>query len=204
MAYVCVYAVLSFLGRQTDLLAVQYAVSHDTKRRPTVDKKFRINYQIRVPQVRLIDEDGTQVGIQPIQEALRLAQERGRDLVEIAPAANPPVAKILDFSKFRYEEEKKAKEARKKQKGGQLKEVRIRPRIGEHDLEVKLNHAKEFLAEQNKVQITIVFMGREMQHRDLGYALLDKIKGMLADVGEADNRPSMMGNRLIVSFVPKK
>ncbi|OGS17524.1 MAG: translation initiation factor IF-3 [Elusimicrobia bacterium RIFOXYA2_FULL_50_26] len=165
---------------------------------------MRINYQIRVPQVRLIDEDGTQVGIKQTTDAMRLAQERGRDLVEIAPQASPPVCKILDFSKFRYEEDKKAKDARKKQKGGQLKEVRVRPRISEHDLEIKLKHAREFLSEQNKVQVTIVFMGREMQHRDLGRALGEKIKTMLVENGDLEHNPSMMGNRLILTFVPKK
>ena len=125
-------------------------------------------------------------------------------MVEIAPQANPPVCKILDFSKYRYEVEKKTKEARKKQKGGHLKEVRIRPRIGEHDLEVKVKHAREFLAEQNKVQFTVVFLGREMQHRDLGFALLQKVKLSLADVGDAEHNPASMGNRLILSFIPKK
>ncbi|OGS02601.1 MAG: translation initiation factor IF-3 [Elusimicrobia bacterium RIFOXYA1_FULL_47_7] len=159
---------------------------------------------MRVGQVRLIDEDGTQVGIKSIQEALKLAQERGKDLVEIAPLANPPVCKVLDFSKYRYEEDKKARDARKKQKGGHLKEVRVRPRISEHDLEIKLRHAKDFLAEFNKVQVTIVFMGRENQHKDLGYALGEKIKGLLIEYGDLEGRPSSFGNRIIMTFIPKK
>lgn len=170
-----------------------------------VDRKLRSNYQIRVPQVRLIDEDGTQVGIKSIQEALALAQERGQDLVEIAPQANPPVCKVINFSKFRYEMEKKEREARKKQKTGQLKEVRIRPRIGEHDLEIKIKHAREFLSEQNKVQITVLFMGREMQHRDLGYALMEKVKERLSDIADMEqSRPISMGNRMFLSLIPKK
>lgn len=144
------------------------------------------------------------MGIKPINDALKLAQERGKDLVEIAPQANPPVCKILDYSKYRYEEEKKARDARKKQKGGHLKEVRIRPRISDHDLDIKLKHAAEFLSELNKVQLTVIFMGREMQHRDLGWALAEKVKLKLAEIGEIENRPSMMGNRLIMTFVPKK
>ncbi len=174
-------------------------------RRTPVDRRFRTNHQIRVPQVRLIDSDGTQVGITPIQEAMRLAQERGMDLVEISGQANPPVCKIINFSKFRYDLDKKERDARKKQKtGGHLKEVRFRPRIGEHDLEVKVKHAREFLAEGNKVQITVVFMGREMQHRDLGMAILEKIKTQLADVSDVENRPSMLGNRLYLLLSPKK
>ena len=139
-----------------------------------------------------------------INDAIRLAQERGLDLVEIAPLANPPVCKIIDYAKYRYAEEKKARDARKKQKGGHLKEVRVRPRISDHDLEVKLKHAREFLAEHNKVQLTVVFMGREMRHKDLGYELANKISKALAEAGEAENRPTMLGNRLIIMFAPKK
>lgn len=157
-----------------------------------------------MPQVRLIDEDGTQVGIKSIQEALALAQQRGKDLVEIAPQSNPPVAKVINYSKYRYDQEKKDKESRKKMKAGQLKEVRMRPRIGEHDLDIKLKHAREFLQELNKVQITVQFMGREMQHRDLGYALLEKVKAKLADVGDPEQRPISMGNRMFLAFNPKK
>lgn len=166
---------------------------------------MRINHQIRAQQVRLIDEDGTQVGIKHINEALALAQTRGKDLVEVAGSSNPPVCKIVNYSKFRYEQEKRERDARKKQKTGQLKEVRIRPRIGEHDLEIKLKHAREFLLEHNKVQITVLFMGREMQHRDLGYALINKVKALLADVGAPEqSHPSMMGNRMFVYFSPIK
>lgn len=170
-----------------------------------VDKRMRINHQIRAQQVRLIDEDGTQVGIKHINEALALAQTRGKDLVEVAGTSTPPVCKIVNYSKFRYEQEKREREARKKQKTGQLKEVRIRPRIGEHDLEIKLKHAREFLMEHNKVQVTVLFMGREMQHRDLGYALISKVKALLADVGAPEqSNPSMMGNRMFVYFSPIK
>jgi len=170
-----------------------------------VDRKLRINNQIRVPQVRLIDEDGTQVGVTPIAEALQLAQTRGHDLVEIAPQATPPVCKVINFSKYRYEQEKKEREARKKQKTGQLKEVRIRPRIGEHDLEIKLKHAREFLVEHNKVQITVMFMGREMQHRDLGVALINRIKAKLIDIADTEHQhPVSMGNRMFLSLIPKK
>lgn len=151
-----------------------------------------------------MDEDGSQLGIRPTSEAVQMAQAKGKDLVEIAPQAAPPVCKIIDYSKYLYEQDKKNKEAKKKNKGGHLKEVRLSPRIGEHDLEIKLNHARDFLSEQNKVQITVVFRGRENQHRDLGYALIQKIGSYLAGFGEIEGRPAQMGNRLIVMVVPVK
>ena len=175
------------------------------KREDTVDRRYRINSYIRVPQVRLIDADGTQVGITPIQDAMKRAQERGMDLVEISGASNPPVCKIIDFPKFRYEQEKKEREARKKQKGGGLlKEIRVRVRISDHDLETKLKHAREFIGENNKVQATVVFMGREMQHRDLGMKLLLRIAETLADISDIEQRPNLLGNRLSITLMPKK
>jgi translation initiation factor IF-3 len=152
----------------------------------------------------LIDEDGTMVGLKTINEAITLAQTRGKDLVEIVPQSSPPVCKVIDFSKFRYEQDKKEREARKKQKASQLKEVRVRPRIGEHDLEIKLKHAREFLMANDKVQITVMFMGREMQHRELGMALINKIKANLADVSDVEHSPSMFGNRIFLNLMPKK
>lgn len=176
------------------------------KRRPAVDKKrLRTNFQIRVPQVRLIDEDGSQVGIKPTNEALKMAQDKGLDLVEISPAGNPPVCRIIDYAKLRYEQEKKMKDAKKKQrKGGHLKELRMRPNIGEHDLQVKLNHAREFLENNDKIRFSIMFRGRENIHRDLGVNLSKRIIETLADIGEVEGRSSMMGNRLIVSIIPLK
>jgi translation initiation factor IF-3 len=169
-----------------------------------VDIRYRINYQIKVPQVRLIDEDGSQLGVKPTSEALKLAVDKGMDLVEIAPAATPPVCKIISYSKLRYEHNKKEKEAKKKQKGGHLKEIRIRPAIGVHDLEVKLNHIREFLAEHDKVRVAIMFKGRENTHRDLGHALAAKLKLSLADVGELEGNPTFFGTRLFLNFVPRK
>ncbi|MFH1368320.1 MAG: translation initiation factor IF-3 [Elusimicrobiota bacterium] len=173
-------------------------------REEAVDKKLRSNFQIRIPQVRLIDVDGTQLGIKPTSEAVQLAQSKGFDLVEISPTATPPVCKIIDYSKFRYEQEKRSRDARKKQKGGHLKEIRVSPRIGAHDLEIKLNHAKEFLSENNKVQVSVVFRGRENRHKDLGWALAERIKIALNDAGEMEGRPSTFGNRLIMMLIPKK
>lgn len=143
------------------------------------------------------------MGIKPIGEAIALAQARGKDLLEIAPGANPPVAKIIDFSKFRYEREKKLKESRKHQKAGLLKELRLHLRISEHDLQTKLDHTKEFLQEKYKVRITVVFRGREMEHRALGIALLNKIKEMLEPVAILEQNAQMDGNRLSILLAPK-
>lgn len=152
----------------------------------------------------MIDEDGTQVGIKSINEALELAQQRGNDLVEIVPQSTPPVCKIVNYSKLRYEVEKKEREARKKNKTTHLKEVRVRPRISPHDLEIKINHAREFLSEQDKVQITVMFSGREIQHKDLGIALMNKIKLTLADIADVEQQPVTMGSRMFLLLAPKK
>jgi len=172
------------------------------KRSTPVEKRFRINHQIRVPQVRLIDSDGTAVGIKTIQEALQLAQERGHDLVEIAPTAVPPVCKIISYSKLRYEQEKKERDARKKQKGGHLKEIRIRPTIGDHDLAIKLRHASDFLEDNDKVRVVVMFKGRENAHKDIGRALMKRIEQALLSVGEREQSAAEMGNRIFMSFIP--
>ena len=147
--------------------------------------------------------DGTQLGVKPLSEALALSRQRGFDLVEIAPQANPPVCKILDYSKFRYETEKKDREARKKQKAGLLKEVRFKPHIGAHDLDTKIKHISEFIAAHDKVRITVVFRGREMQHRDLGMKLLDTIKERLEATAAVEQAPMPDRNRLIMTLIPK-
>jgi len=139
-----------------------------------------------------------------LDEAIRMAQNRGLDLVEIAPQNNPPVCKLTDFSKFRYEREKKLKEARKKQKGGQVKEVRLRPHVGDHDLQIKINHMKEFIKDRDKVRLTVMFRGREMEHKDIGTQLINKIKTLLEEVAVLESDSSMEGNRMTVVFTPKK
>lgn len=164
----------------------------------------RINNRIQAHTVRLIDSDGTQVGIKPLAEALSFARTRGMDLIEIAPGANPPVCKVLDYSKYRYEQEKKKKEGRKKQKAGLLKEIQLRPRIATHDLDVKLRHVEEFLKEHDKVRITVIFRGRENQHKDLGAKLLSQVQARLAEVADVEQKPSLDRNRLSMMLVPKK
>lgn len=167
-------------------------------------RRFRTNQYIRVPEVRLIDENGAQAGVVPTSEALARAQAAGKDLIEISPMARPPVCKITEFSKFRYEISKKEKESKKKQKTIQLKEVRLRTRIAGHDLEVKTKKIREFLLEGNNVQLTVMFSGREMQHKDLGLAIFDKIKEQVADIASVDGRVSSMGTRSFLTLNPKK
>lgn len=158
---------------------------------------------IRAAQVRLIDHDGTQIGIRPITEALALARQRGLDLVEVAAAANPPVCKILAYSKYKYDQEKKGREARKKQKAGLLKELRFRPNIGQHDLDVKVKQIEEFIDAHDKVRITVVFRGREMQHKDLGFRLLTSIQEKLASKAAVEHAPVPDRNRLVMTLAPK-
>lgn len=169
-------------------------------------KDLRVNEQIRVREVRLIDDDGEQHGIIPTTQAMSLAQERGLDLVEIAPQAKPPVCKFLDYGKFKFEQDKKDRESRKKQKQVKLKEVRMQPKIEEHDLQFKTNHIRGFLADGFKVKVTIRFRGREMAHTELGRVVLDKIIDMLGDTAVTDRPPQMEGRfmSMIVSPGTKK
>ena len=166
------------------------------------DKRVRVNRNITSPQVRLIDMHGTMLGIKPLIEAVNMARGANLDLVEISPGANPPVCKVMDFSKFLYEKEKQDRENRKKQKAGVLKEIRLNPRIASADLHTKIRHIEEFLKEHNKVRVTVVFRGRENQHRNLGEEILMAIKDNLSAVGVVEGRPSMMGNRMSIMLAP--
>ena len=163
----------------------------------------RKNYQINISPVRVIDSDGTMLGVKPTQEALQLARERGLDLVEISPLAKPPVCKILDYSKYLYEQEKKNKDARKKQHGGELKELRIKPRIATHDLETKTKQMEEFIRKGDKVRLTVVFHGRENQHRDLGHQLLMQVKEKFVPIALTDGGVQTLGNRMSITLTPK-
>ncbi len=166
------------------------------------DKRVRVNRNITSPQVRLIDMHGTMLGIRPLLEAQNMARGAGLDLVEISPVANPPVCKVMDFSKFLYEKEKQDRENRKKQKAGVLKEIRLNPRIASHDLQTKIKHIEEFLKEHNKVRVTVVFRGRENQHRNLGEEILNAVRDHLSTVGAPEGRPQMMGNRMSIMLAP--
>lgn len=151
-----------------------------------------------------MDSDGEQIGILPIERALEIAEEKGLDLVEVAPMARPPVCRIMDYGKFRYEEQRKAREARKKQHHVQLKEVKMRPGIEDHDFDFKLRHARRFLEEGNKVKVTMMFRGRQMAHPELGREVLDRLSQELADLGKVESNPSMEGRSMTMVLAPLK
>ena len=154
---------------------------------------MRINGRIRVKEVRVVGSEGEQLGVLQTVDALKLAEEAGLDLVEVAPTAVPPVCRIMDYSKFKYEQEKQEKEARKKQKIVHLKEVRLSPKIGEHDYQFKLRNLEEFLKRGDKVKITMMFKGREMAHVDLGRKILDRLARDISQVGEIEESARQEG-----------
>jgi translation initiation factor IF-3 len=164
----------------------------------------RINERIRVPQVRVIGDDGEQLGVMDTRDAVRKAREAGLDLVEVAATADPPVCRIIDFGKFQYEAKKKANEAKKKQVIITVKEVKFRPGTDDHDYSYRMKHAREWLTGGDKVKATIWFRGREMTHRELGARILEKLEKDLADVGEVEMRPRMEGNQMFTIFAPKR
>ncbi|MBR2188510.1 MAG: translation initiation factor IF-3 [Eubacterium sp.] len=163
-----------------------------------------INEQIRDREVRLIGSDGEQLGIVPITEALSKAQEAGLDLVKIAPRAKPPVCRIIDYGKFRYEQSRKEKEARKKQKTVDIKEVRLSPNIDTNDLNTKVGAARKFLAKGNKVKVTMRFRGREMAHMSNGRVILDQFAEQLADISAIEKAPKVEGRSLTMVLTEKK
>jgi translation initiation factor IF-3 len=163
---------------------------------------LRINREIRAARVRVIDKDGGQVGVLMIGEAIARAEQAGLDLVEIAPGAEPPVCKIIDYGKFRYQLTKKEKESKKSQHQVKVKEVKIKPNTDEHDLQVKLRHAREFIAKGNKVRLTCMFRGREMQHPEFGQRIVKRMCDELADIAVAEAFPKMMGRSLSVVLAP--
>ncbi len=167
-------------------------------------KKFiRINERIRVPQVRLVGPDGNQLGIVPIQKAQALADQHELDLVEVAPQASPPVCRIMDFSKFKYDQEKKEREAKKHQRQGRLKEIRFKPNIDEHDYAVKLKQAVTFLSKKDKVKINMFFRGRQMEHMDLGRKVLDRFISDIQSAGQIEKEPGLEGRVITLVLAPK-
>jgi translation initiation factor IF-3 len=165
----------------------------------------RINWQIRVPQVRVV-RDEEQLGVMPTDEARRLAQDDGLDLVEIAPQARPPVCRIMDYGRFKYDEKVKKKESAKKQRESQvqLKELRLRPGIADHDTDTKINQAKKFLEEGSRVQFTLQFRGqREMSHKDQGFSVMKRVTDALESVCIVEKAPKLEGNRIICYLAPK-
>ncbi len=167
--------------------------------RPDEDK-VRVNRAIRIAEVRVVNEDGQQLGIMPTDAALDIAHRVGLDLVEIAPTARPPVCKIMDYGRYKYEAKKKAAASKKTQHQSQLKEIKFRPRIDENDLNTKMNQARKFLIEGDKVKCTVMFRGREIVHAHVGHQLLKNVELRLADIATAEGRAMMEGRTLSISF----
>ena len=170
---------------------------------PPVKDGPRMNSDIRAPRVLLIDEQGEKQGIMPITSALEAAEEAGLDLVEIVPTADPPVCKILDYGKFRFAEQKKKNEARKRQKVVEIKEIKLRPQIDNHDYETKAKAMTRFFEEGDKVKVTLRFRGREMAHPELGMKLLQRVKADFEPVAKVEYEPRMEGRQMIMILAPK-
>jgi translation initiation factor IF-3 len=163
----------------------------------------RVNDQIESAQIRLIDQDGEMVGVVSLHRGLQMAYDAGLDLVEISPGADPPVCKLLDIGKYKYEQQKKQNEARKKQKVIEIKEIKMRPGIDDHDYEVKKRAMLRFLEEGDKVKITLRFRGREMVHHDLGAKVLERVRTDLAEVAKVESSPRMEGRQMTMVVAPK-
>ena len=163
----------------------------------------RINEEIRTREVHLIDKDGANLGNLPVADALAKAQEAGLDLVEISPNTTPPVCKLLDFGKYKYQEQKKQAEARKKQKVVEVKEIKFRPMIDDHDYQVKMRSMERFFEEGDKVKVTLRFRGREMAHQELGAKLLDRVKGEFAEVAKVEMEPRLEGRQMVMVMAPR-
>jgi len=173
-------------------------------RRPPERDTTRINERIRIPQVRLIDETGEQVGVMPTEQALAYAQERDLDLVEVAPEARPPVCRVLDYSKYKYEQAQKAKQARKHQQQITVREIKFRPKIAEHDYATKKAHVERFLKHKDKVKITIMFRGREVTHPERGEAILKRLAEELSELAIVEQRPLAEGRNMTMLLGPSK
>ncbi len=167
-------------------------------------KEIRVNDRIRIPSVRVIGPDGEQIGILSIREALTFAQERSLDLVEVSPTSKPPVCRVMDFGKYKYEQNKKAQKARKKQHVTHLKEVKLRPKIETHDYDFKVDHGRKFLEEHDKVKFTVMFRGREMAHPEAGFRLLEKVIRDLELVGQVEIPARMEGRSMTLLMVPRQ
>jgi translation initiation factor IF-3 len=167
-----------------------------------ISKDLRINKRIRAREVRVINNDGDQIGIMPLKKGLNMARERGLDLVEVAPKAKPPVCRILDYGKYKYEQAKKAKEAKKNQNVMNVKEVQMSVKIEEHDFNVKVDMAKRFLNDKDKVKVKIKFRGREITHKRLGYDLMEDFYEELEDLAKLESKPTMEGRNMLMILTP--
>ncbi|HTE50744.1 MAG TPA: translation initiation factor IF-3 [Kofleriaceae bacterium] len=173
----------------------------DRDRRPR--DQYRVNHRIRVPEVRVVLDDGTQLGILTRDEALRLAEEKGLDLVEIAARSSPPVCRIMDYGRFKYEQSKKQKQARKHASSMELKEIKFRPKTEQHDMDFKVKHVRRFLEEGNKCRLVIVFRGREIVHPETGVAVLNRVVDATQDIASVEVRPSLEGKRMMMILGPR-
>ncbi len=173
------------------------------KRRGDIIRKVRINQQIRIGEIRVVGANGEQLGVLALEQALSLAKEKELDLVEIAPDVRPPVCRIMNYGKFKYDQQKKEKEARKKQKSKELKEIKMHANIEEHDYQVKLRSAQKFLQHSNRIKFTMVFRGREMTHVDLGRKVVDRLIKDLEGLGQVEKGPFRLGRLLMTIIVPK-
>ena len=174
-----------------------------TDSRPAPAEQYRVNHRIRIPRVRVIGPDGTQVGIIDTPEALRMARDEGLDLVEISPKAVPPVCKIMDYGRFKYEMAKKEREERAKRTVIEVKEMKFRPKTDEHDFDFKVKHIREFLQEGNKAKLVIQFRGREIVHPEVGQQVLKRVVEALVDVAQVEQAPMMEGRRMLMIIGPK-
>jgi translation initiation factor IF-3 len=168
----------------------------------SISKEFRINERIRTPQVRVIDENNAQLGVMPMYQALNLARERGLDLVEVAPTAVPPVCRILDYGKFKYEQSKKEREARKNQHNVMLREIRMRPKIDDHDIDFKTRTVEKLLKDGDKVKVTVMFRGREVTHPQIGRGLLDRVFEKVKDISQIEKPASLEGRNMTMILTP--
>ena len=167
-----------------------------------INEKTRVNRQIRISPVRVISPEGEQLGILSIERALEIAEDQGLDLVEVAPMARPPVCRIMDYGKFKYEEQRQAREARKKQHHVQIKEVKMRPGIEDHDFDFKVRHARKFLDEGHKVKLTMMFRGRQMAHPEYGRQVLDRVFQQLQDLSKVESHPMLEGRSMVMVLAP--
>jgi translation initiation factor IF-3 len=174
----------------------------DDRRRPQGDR-LRINHRIRVPEVRVIGADGEQLGVMATHEALRLAEQSGVDLVEISPRAFPPVCRVMDYGKYKYEQAKKKQQARKHASTVEIKEIKFRPKTEDHDMDFKVKHVRRFLEEGNKVRLVIVFRGREITHPQTGVNVLNRVVEATQDIASVEVNPNMEGRRMVMILAPK-
>jgi translation initiation factor IF-3 len=177
--------------------------SRTTKEVKNIAKRINVNRRIRAKEVRLIDPDGKQLGVVPFMEALETAESHGLDLVEVAPNVSPPVCRIMDYGRYKYQQSKKLQEAKKRQSTFQVKEIKLRPRTGEHDFQVKMRHAKRFLDHRDKVKVSVIFRGREMAHTDLGVGLLQRVVEETSEFAVVEQEARREGRIMVMVLAPK-